>query len=70
MNKRTSAGLRRAISYCEQAIAIDKRYASAYACLADCYFLLGFQNVMPCVEAMPKAKAAAEPPCVRIDITT
>lgn len=60
LNKRTEEGLQKGVAYCEQAIALDSKYALAYAGLADGFALLGFQGFLPPKEAMPKAKAAAE----------
>jgi TolB-like protein/DNA-binding winged helix-turn-helix (wHTH) protein/Tfp pilus assembly protein PilF len=60
-NKRTEQGLKRAIDYFDQAIAIDPNYAQAYSGLADSYALLGDweYGVLAPNEAFPKAKAAA-----------
>jgi TolB-like protein/DNA-binding winged helix-turn-helix (wHTH) protein/Flp pilus assembly protein TadD len=60
-NKRTADGLKKAVEYFDQAIAIDQRYAAAYSGLADTYALLGDWQyaVMTPKEAMPRAKAAA-----------
>jgi tetratricopeptide (TPR) repeat protein len=60
-NKRTEAGLRKAIESFNEAIAKDATYAPAYAGLADSYALLGsnFHDAIPPREAMPPAKAAA-----------
>ncbi len=60
LNKRTEEGSKNGILYCEQAIALDPQYALAYAALADCYIMLGFQGFLLPNEAIPKAKAAAE----------
>jgi TolB-like protein/Tfp pilus assembly protein PilF len=60
-NRRGSESLTRAISYFEQAIQAEPKYAAAYAGLADTYMLLGSVGaVMRPTEAMGKAKAAAE----------
>ncbi len=61
-NKRTEAGLRKAIEYFNEAAAEDGTYAPAYAGLADAYALLGSTgyDAIPPREAMPLAKAAAE----------
>jgi len=59
-NKRTGEGLKKAIEYFNQAIAIDPRYAQAYAGLADSYLLIGGYGLISQEEAIPKAKAAAE----------
>jgi TolB-like protein len=60
-NKRTEQGLKRAISYFDQAIAKDSDSAQAYSGLADSYALLGDWEYggLPPKEAFPKAKAAA-----------
>ena len=58
-NKRTAAGLQRSVEYFNQAIAIDPRFALAYAGLADAYALLVWQSELPKEEFIPKAKAAA-----------
>src|SRR5262245_40035795 len=60
-NKRTSAGLRKAIEYFNEAIARDPNYAQPYAGLADCYVLMeGLSpRTLPPNEAYPKAKEAA-----------
>lgn len=60
-NRRSSESLTRAVSYFEQAIQIEPRYAAAYAGLADTYMLLGSVGaVMRPTEAMGKAKTAAQ----------
>lgn len=59
-NKRTDAGLRKAIEYFEQAIARDPQYAPAYAGLADAYAVLPYFSEAPADEAAPKARKAAE----------
>lgn len=60
-NKRTEAGLRKAIEYFDEAIAKDSTYAPAHAGVADAYALLGSNgyDAMPPGEAMPRAKTAA-----------
>ncbi len=60
-NKRTVEGFRGGVECFERAIERDPGYAHAYAGLADCYAMLGFDEYggMPALEAMPKAKAAA-----------
>ncbi len=60
-NKRTADGLKKAIEYFDQAIAVDPKYAEAYSGLADSYALLGdweYGALAP-QEAFPKAEAAA-----------
>ena len=60
-NKRTADGLKVALTYFNQAIGEDPKYAKAYSGLADTYALLGDWEyaVMTPKEALPKAKAAA-----------
>jgi TolB-like protein/DNA-binding winged helix-turn-helix (wHTH) protein/Tfp pilus assembly protein PilF len=60
-NKRTEAGLRKAIESFNEAIALDASYAPAYAGVADSYALLGsnFYDAIPPREAMPLARTAA-----------
>ncbi|HJT88890.1 MAG TPA: protein kinase [Bryobacteraceae bacterium] len=58
-NKQTLDGLQQSISYFNQAIAQDPRYALAYAGLADAYALLADFNVLPAREVMPKLQGAA-----------
>jgi tetratricopeptide (TPR) repeat protein len=59
-DKRTPADLNKALTYFQQAIAVDPGYAQAYVGLADCYNLLREYAVMPEGEAYPKAIAAAK----------
>jgi serine/threonine protein kinase len=58
-NKRTSADLKTAISYFNQAIDKDPGYALAYAGLADAYGVLGEYGGDP-NDVNPKSNAAAE----------
>jgi serine/threonine protein kinase/Flp pilus assembly protein TadD len=60
-SKRTEAGLKNGIEYFHQAIDLDPNYALAYAGIADCYSLLGWDlfGPLPPREALPIAKAAA-----------
>lgn len=55
-NRRTNYGLQKAITYFEEAIRIDPKFALAYSGLADCYSLL--HEVSP-GEGMQKAMQAA-----------
>jgi DNA-binding winged helix-turn-helix (wHTH) protein/tetratricopeptide (TPR) repeat protein len=62
--KRTRGTLLEAVSCYERAIAIDPRYALAYACLSEAWVHLGIraavsQSFRP-REVMPKARVAAE----------
>jgi TolB-like protein/Flp pilus assembly protein TadD len=59
-NKRTGNDLKKSIDYFNQAIAADRKYALAYAGVADAYVLLpGFTAGTP-RDCYPKAKAAAK----------
>jgi len=58
-NKRSSPGLKEAISLFHQAIDKDPGYALAYAGLADSYIVISSYGDDP-NDVMPKAKAAAE----------
>ncbi|MDQ6788508.1 MAG: FlgO family outer membrane protein [Acidobacteriota bacterium] len=59
-NKRSPEGLRKAIEYFKQAIALDPNYALAYSGLADSYSLLPvFDSKVTRRETMPLAKEAA-----------
>lgn len=58
-NKRNDEGLRKAISYFEDAIIEDPNYALAYAGLADAYATLGVVEDVAPQENMPKARSAA-----------
>ncbi|HEX8889203.1 MAG TPA: tetratricopeptide repeat protein, partial [Pyrinomonadaceae bacterium] len=58
-NKRNDEGLRKAISYFEDAIIEDPNYALAYAGLADAYATLGVVEGVAPQENMPKARSAA-----------
>ena len=58
-NKRTSPDIRRAIDYFEQAIAKDKRYAEAYAALAQAWDILPAYGGGTPKECFPQAQRAA-----------
>jgi len=58
-NKRTAAGLQRAIELFNEAIGLDSSYALAYAGMADAYSLLPQFSDAPFEESLTKAKAAA-----------
>jgi TolB-like protein/Tfp pilus assembly protein PilF len=57
-NKRSSADLREAIDYFNQAIAKDPGYALAYAGLADSYLLLAIYGGSSTEDVVPPARAA------------
>jgi len=52
-------GARKAIAFCQQAIAIDPQYAAAYAGISMAYVNLSFFSLAPTAEVMPPGKAAA-----------
>lgn len=58
-NKRTEAGLRKAIELFKKAIKIDPHYTLALFSLADAYISFDFRGLLPPKETMPEAKAAA-----------
>lgn len=58
-NTRKRENLIKSIGYFEKALAIDPKYALAYAGLADAYFILGNNLFLPPDEAYPKAKELA-----------
>jgi TolB-like protein/Tfp pilus assembly protein PilF len=66
--KITRSETEKAISYFQQAIALDPNYALAYAGLADAYRALAVSGEMPPTEFFPKAKAAAQK-AIEIDDT-
>jgi eukaryotic-like serine/threonine-protein kinase len=59
-NRWTEEGFYRAIEHFQQAVENDPFYALAYAGVADCYVLLGWNSYLPPKDAFPKAKAAAK----------
>ena len=58
-NKRTQAGLDRAVSLFQRALSLDPRYASAWAALADVYNVMPDWGALSPGEAFPRARAAA-----------
>jgi TolB-like protein/DNA-binding winged helix-turn-helix (wHTH) protein len=59
LGKQRQEALRKGLEYFQQAIAVDRLYAPAYAGLADSYSLLVNYSALPPLEGFPKAKAAA-----------
>lgn len=59
-NKRTSADIKTALGYFEQAANVDPNYAVAYAGMADCYLLLPLYGGGVPTEMYPKAIALAQ----------
>jgi serine/threonine-protein kinase len=58
-NKRNEEGLKRGLTYFQQAIEMDPAYAPAYAGVADSYSVLADNRFLPPEEGYPKARAAA-----------
>jgi serine/threonine protein kinase/tetratricopeptide (TPR) repeat protein len=59
-NRWTEEGFYKAIEYFQQAVEDDPTYALAYAGLADCYVLLGWNSYLPPKAAFPRGKVAAK----------
>jgi len=59
LGKQNQEAFRKGLEYFQQAIALDRLYAPAYAGLADSYSLLVNYSALPPLEAFPRAKAAA-----------
>jgi serine/threonine-protein kinase len=57
--KRTEDGMRKGLSFFEQAIEKDPSYAPAYAGLADAYTTLAAYGHLPGNQAIPRAREAA-----------
>lgn len=68
-NKRSIAGLNKAVNYFQQAIARDPKYAPAHADLAEAYLVSAFYAQASAREMYDKAQAAAEQ-AVRLDDNT
>ncbi len=58
-NKRTEEGMKKGISFFQEAIEKDSSFAPAYVGLADANILLGVYGYLPCRAVMPAAKTAA-----------
>jgi len=59
LNKRTNAGINKAIAYFQQTIAIDPDYAPAYSGLADCYFQSLYLTPIPQSQLIAEGKTMA-----------
>ncbi|MFC2142464.1 tetratricopeptide repeat protein [Acidobacteriota bacterium] len=58
--KRTEDGMKGGIEYFQKAVGLDPSFALAYSGIADCYNLLSSYLYIHPIEALSKAKAAAE----------
>ncbi len=58
-NKRNAEAIRTALKYFEQAIREDRKYAPAYAGVADSYIILADLEALPPAQSLSKAKVAA-----------
>ncbi len=58
-NKRTEEGIKKSIEYFEQAITRDRKFALAYAGLADSYNLMASYSTKPLATPFLRAKATA-----------
>jgi adenylate cyclase len=56
--KYTPDGFRKGLDYCRQAIEIDPAYADPYAAMGYLYSLMGAFDVVPALDAFPRARAA------------
>src|SRR5438094_51356 len=59
-NKFTEDGFTKSLAHFQQAIALDPKFALAYASLADAYNTIGYWGYLPPKEAFPEGKRAAE----------
>src|SRR5207244_7995020 len=59
-NKFTEDGFTKSVQHFQQAIALDPKFALAYASLADAYNTIGYWGYLPPKEAFREAKRAAE----------
>jgi len=59
-NKFTEDGFTRSLAHFQQAVALDPKFALAYASLADAYNTMGYWGYLPPKEAFPEAKRAAQ----------
>jgi TolB-like protein len=58
-HKRTEETLKKSVEYFEKSVAEDPEYASAYAGLADSYYIITLYGWMPRAEGVSKAKGFA-----------
>jgi serine/threonine protein kinase/tetratricopeptide (TPR) repeat protein len=58
-NRRTAPGMTAAVTYFQQALAIDSGYVDAWIGLADAFAVGSFYEYFTPADAMPKARAAA-----------
>jgi TolB-like protein/Tfp pilus assembly protein PilF len=58
-NKMSAEGVQKSVDYFQQALQKDPAFALAHVGLADSYCRLGFFDLLPPTEAMPKAKESA-----------
>jgi tetratricopeptide (TPR) repeat protein len=58
-NQRTPSSFQQAIGHFQSAVERDPGYALAYTGLSDTLNLLGYYNVLPPLDAYPKAKSAS-----------
>src|SRR5712691_5851105 len=59
-NKFTEDGFTKSLAHFQQAVALDPKFALAYASLADAYNTIGYWGYLAPKEAFPEAKRAAE----------
>ncbi len=60
LNKFTDEGFGKSVQHFQQAIALDPKFAFAYASLAEAYNMIGYWGYLPPKEAFPEAKRAAQ----------
>ncbi len=60
LNKFTEDGFTKSVQHFQQAIALDPKFALAYASLADVYDTIGYWGYLSPREAFPKARRAAQ----------
>jgi len=60
LNKFTEEGFAKSVQHFQHAIALDPKFALAYASLADAYNTIGYWGYLAPQEAFPEAKRAAQ----------